>query len=628
MNGPTEDTSIKSDATFQRQQWIHAKETINGLITQLNRINIKEIVLELFQINLIRYRGLLARRIMKQQLLHPNNHEDVLASLVGAINSKIPEVGELIVKRVVLQFKKNFTTKNNHRKTRSSLCFLCHLVNQLMTSEIVLLQILQILLEDPSNDSIDLSLEIVNLSGGYLFKNSKNALVMILNRLRDLLQEDPSLNQKNRKNINHVLKLGRCDFKGVQIVDKDLDLVEDDDKEEPHVIGLDDDELLSEDYLNVFHVDEEYVETEKEYMEIQEEVLGRDKSEEQEEEEKESQVIEVPKETKVTDLGKSDLLQYQKTVYLTIMSSMSSDEAVHKLLKLNIGKSKDDRLQDTETLADMIIKACSQEKTYSKYYGVIGEKLIAKNHFWHDTFVSLFKHYYDIIDNFETNALRNLGKFFGHLLASDRFALDKALNEVKLTEDDTNPAKRILLKFIFQEMIEELGIKEVKARMINDSYVKPFINGIFPVVNSTWKNADDLRFSINFFTAIGLGALTEEMRNVLNNLPEERGRSRSRSYSRSGSDSSRSYSRSYSRSRSVSYSRSRSASYSRSRSASRSQSRSASPRGRQEFRSRQANESRTPSRENLKRKRSSSDDNNNSSSGNNPKLQNILDQLK
>lgn len=628
MNGPTEDTSIKSDATFQRQQWIHAKETINGLITQLNRINIKEIVLELFQINLIRYRGLLARRIMKQQLLHPNNHEDVLASLVGVINSKIPEVGELLVKRVVLQFKKNFTTKNNHRKTRSSLCFLCHLVNQLMTSEIVLLQILQILLEDPSNDSIDLSLEIVNLSGGYLFKNSKNALVMILNRLRDLLQEDPSLNQKNRKNINHVLKLGRCDFKGVQIVDKDLDLVEDDDKEEPHVIGLDDDELLSEDYLNVFHVDEEYVETEKEYMEIQEEVLGRDKSEEQEEEEKESQVIEVPKETKVTDLGKSDLLQYQKTVYLTIMSSMSSDEAVHKLLKLNIGKSKDDRLQDTETLADMIIKACSQEKTYSKYYGVIGEKLIAKNHFWHDTFVSLFKHYYDIIDNFETNALRNLGKFFGHLLASDRFALDKALNEVKLTEDDTNPAKRILLKFIFQEMIEELGIKEVKARMINDSYVKPFINGIFPVVNSTWKNADDLRFSINFFTAIGLGALTEEMRNVLNNLPEERGRSRSRSYSRSGSDSSRSYSRSYSRSRSVSYSRSRSASYSRSRSASRSQSRSASPRGRQEFRSRQANESRTPSRENLKRKRSSSDDNNNSSSGNNPKLQNILDQLK
>ena len=276
----------------------------------------------------------------------------------------------------------------------------------------------------------------------------------------------------------------------------------------------------------------------------------------------------------------------------------------------------------------MIIKACSQEKTYSKYYGVIGEKLIAKNHFWHDTFVSLFKHYYDTIDNFETNALRNLGKFFGHLLASDRFALDKALNEVKLTEDDTNPAKRILLKFIFQEMIEELGIKEVKARMINDSYVKPFINGIFPVVNSTWKNADDLRFSINFFTAIGLGALTEEMRNVLNNLPEERGRSRSRSYSRSGSDSSRSYSRSYSRSRSVSYSRSRSASYSRSRSASRSQSRSASPRGRQEFRSRQANESRTPSRENLKRKRSSSDDNNNSSSGNNPKLQNILDQLK
>ena len=76
------------------------------------------------------------------------------------------------------------------------------------------------------------------------------------------------------------------------------------------------------------------------------------------------------------------------------------------------------------------------------------------------------------------------------------------------------------------------------------------------MINVDGKDADAIRFSINFFTAIGLGVLTEEMRYVLDNLsePEEeddRGRSRSRSYSRSASSSSyNSRSRSYSRSQS------------------------------------------------------------------------------
>lgn len=342
----------QSDLAHQRKQWIFAKQSFNRVITTLDKSNIKESIIKLFQINLLRYRGLLVRRIMKQQLLY-SSQCDVLASLISVINSKIPEVGELLVKRVILQFKKNFTTKSNkHSKTKSSLSFLCQLVNQQVVNEIVLLQILQLLLEDPTNDTVEFALEIVNRSGGYLFKNSKNALVMILNRLRDLLQEDTSLTQKNKQAINHVLRLGRSDFKGVMTVAKELDLVEDDDKQESHVIGLEDDDLVSEDYLSVFHEDNNYLETEKEYKEIQEEVLGSESQDEHEE----SQVAEVPKEVKVTDLGKSDLLQYQKTVYLTIMSSMSSDEAVHKLLKLNTGKSKEGRAQDTETLADMIIK--------------------------------------------------------------------------------------------------------------------------------------------------------------------------------------------------------------------------------------------------------------------------------
>ncbi|KAL6453946.1 CWC22 Pre-mRNA-splicing factor CWC22 [Candida maltosa Xu316] len=560
-----------TDEPSQRAQWKSTKETIHSKITHVTESNIQQTTIDLFNLNLIRYKGLLIRQIMNQQLSNPDTFSPILSSLLAIINSKIPEIGQLLISRLILQFKKAYIS-NNRTITRSAMIFLCHLINQYVVSEVLILQIIQILLEPtpPNNDTLEIAIEIMKINGGFLFKYSKNAVVMILNRLRDLYQDGKGINAKNMKGIGYILKLGRSDFKNVGIVKKELDLVEDDDRE-THVVTLDE-KVYADDHLNVYRFDEKYNDNENAYNELKQEILGdADNNEEK------LIVDEVKKDTKVTDMGQTELLQYQKTVYLTIMSSMSSDEAVHKLLKLSFDKS---RKNDTETLADMVIKCCSQEKTYSKYFGVIGEKLISKNHYWHDVFVTLFKHYYSIIENLETNALRNLGKFFGHLFASDRMALDKTWNEIKLTEDDTNPAKRILLKFIFQEMIEELGIQEVKDRLINDNFLKPHINGIFPVVE---PNADDLRFSINFFTAIGLGVLTEEMRDVLDNLSEEddRGRSRSRSYSRSRSGSS-----SYSRSRSFS--------------------RSSSPRGRQEFRSRNTNESRTPSREALKRKRSSS----------------------
>lgn len=641
-NSTTTTTTVtQPDESYQRTKWIETKKNIKQLLQQLTPSNIKQTVLQLFQINLLRYQGLFIREIMKQQIRITTNTE-LYGSLISIINSKIPEIGELLINRLVLQFKKNYL-QNNKNLINSSIIFICQLINQQVLNEILILQILQMLLEsnvpnnnnNNNNNNIELAIMVLKQTGLYLFKHSNTALIMILNRLKDILQDGANANANggnggvglsswNRKSIEYILKLARNDFKNIPIIKNGLDLVETEDKE-THVITLED-KLYSRDHLNVFSVDEEYLDHENEYIELKKEILGE--TDHENENENEIQVIETTKnyEEKITDMSQSELLQYQKTVYLTIMSSMSSDEAVHKLLKLNFKSKIKNKTKtktktnsnDNEILADMVIKCCSQEKTYLKYYGIIGEKLISRNDHWHNLFIKLFKYYYDIIENFETNSLRNLGKFFGHLFASDKLALDQAWSNIKLTEQDTNPAKRILLKFIFQEMIEELGINEVKERLINDDYLKPYIKGIFPVINVDGKDADAIRFSINFFTAIGLGVLTEEMRYVLDNLsePEEeddRGRSRSRSYSRSASSSSyNSRSRSYSRSQSRS-------------------SRSPNPRGRQRFKTKKHNhnESRTPSRENLKRKRSESvTDRNGNNNNNNNNLQDLLNNLK
>jgi pre-mRNA-splicing factor CWC22 len=53
----------------------------------------------------------------------------VYAALVAIINTKFPQIGELLLKRLVIQFRKGFR-RNNKDLCLSSVRFVAHLVNQ------------------------------------------------------------------------------------------------------------------------------------------------------------------------------------------------------------------------------------------------------------------------------------------------------------------------------------------------------------------------------------------------------------------------------------------------------------------------------------------------------------------
>jgi pre-mRNA-splicing factor CWC22 len=59
---------------------------------------------------------------------------------------------------------------------------------------------------------------------------------------------------------------------------------------------------------------------------------------------------------------------------------------------------------------------------------------------------------------------------------------------------------------LVQELSEHLGLRQLIARLDGDD-VKPFTKGIFPRGSMA-----DMRFAINYFTAIGLGGLTDALR--------------------------------------------------------------------------------------------------------------------
>ena len=90
----------------------------------------------------------------------------------------------------------------------------------------------------------------------------------------------------------------------------------------------------------------------------------------------------------------------------------------------------------------------------------------------------------------------------------------QVLANIVITEDDTTSSSRIFIKILFQELAENMGLKELNVRLV-DASMQPHFMGIFP--KDLPRNT---RFAINFFTSIGLGGLTDELRTYLKNMPK------------------------------------------------------------------------------------------------------------
>ena len=158
----------------------------------------------------------------------------------------------------------------------------------------------------------------------------------------------------------------------------------------------------------------------------------------------------------IQDRTETNLVNLRRTIYLVIMSSLDYEECVHKLLKLRVPED-----QEME-LCQMVIECCSQERTYAKFYGHIGERLCKLHRRWSALYEQSFRTYYDTIHRYETNRLRNIARFFGALLATDSISW-ACFEVVHMTEDDTTSSSRIFIKILMNEMQSLLGLRTLDA---------------------------------------------------------------------------------------------------------------------------------------------------------------------
>lgn len=495
----------KTSAEYQRLSWDALRKSITGIVNRVNVTNIKHIIPELFQENLIRGRGLFARSVMKAQAASLP-FTPVFAALVAIINTKLPQVGELVLTRLISQFRRAFK-RNDKIVCHSTTTFIAHLVNQGVAHEIIALQILVLLLERPTDDSIEIAVGFTREVGAYLAENSPKANATVFERFRAVLNEG-NISQRVQYMIEVLMQVRKDKYKDNPIIAEGLDLVEEDDQI-THQIQLEE-ELQVQEGLNIFKFDPKYVENEERYKAIKVEILGEDSedeesgSEESSEEEEDEEAVE--EKAGIEDRTETNLINLRRIIYLTIMNALNYEEAVHKLLKVQVQEG-----QEIE-MCNMIIECCSQERSYSTFYGLIGERFCKLNRIWNECFEHAFGDYYTTIHRYETNRLRNIARFFGHLIASDSVSWT-AMECIKLTEEDTTSSSRIFIKIMMTEVTEAMGLKTIVERF-KDPEVQAACRGMFPL-----DNPKDTRFAINYFTSIGLGAVTEEMREYLKNAP-------------------------------------------------------------------------------------------------------------
>lgn len=434
----------------------------------------------------------------------------VYAALFAIINTKMPEIGELLVKRLVDLFKKSWR-RANKVGLLASVRFIAHLFNQQVCGIVLPLEILMLLLERPTDDSVEIAVSFMLEVGSALQQRSPQGFNDVFERFRAILHEG-EIDKRVQYMIENLFAVRKGNFSEHAAISKGLDLVEEADQIPHETISLEDDMEIEEE-LNIFRVDPEFADNEAKYAEIKQSIIGDDDEvgdenggsgsggEEDDEENQAGQVVTSASgdNQAIEDMTQTDLVNLKRSIYLTIMSSLDFEEVGHKLMKMQLREGQE------QHMARMILECCTQERTFIRTYALVAQRFSMLRKVYQDLFGELFVESFETIHRYDTNKLRNIANFFSHMFYTD--ALPWTLFEViKLNERDTTSSSRIFIKILFQDLAQSFGYPKLAARL-RDADMAEFYSGIFPR-----DNPRDTRFAINFFTAIGLGVLTEDMR--------------------------------------------------------------------------------------------------------------------
>ena len=449
-------TMDKSGAEYQKLMWVALKKSLNGVVNKVNSQNLRNMMEEIFRENLVWGMGLFCRAVMRAQAASPI-FTNVFAALVAIINTKIPEVGDLIVKRVIAHFKKAYA-RNDKAMLMSLAKFLAHFVNQKVVHEVIGLELMILLLDKPTHDSVEVSVAFFKAAGKTLQEIAPKGFLVVQERLRSIASEESTLEPRTQNRIMSLFDVIKSNFADYPDVIEELDLVEEEDQI-THQLSLDETYDVRQN-LDFFKFREDFVEMQQQYEEIKLEILGEDdESDPEDQGAAAAAAFQEPDEQQETqdvrNLTGDEVKALRRSIYLTINNNLQHDAAAHKLLK-----GPCEGYTNGDHLAAMLIDACAMSRTYVRYHGLLAERFCLLNRNYQEAFENEFAHQYSMVYNYDTPKIRNIARLFGHILQTDALPWE-VLRHIKLNENDTTAGSRIFIKILLLELAELVGLAKV-----------------------------------------------------------------------------------------------------------------------------------------------------------------------
>lgn len=453
---------------YQEIEWRILESEVEGLVEELLTVQDIEKRFEtcarLLELNLYRAAPLLSRTLLN------NTKRNALAcaGVLAAINMQLPKVGKQILQAVV-------KTVQAHAKEQG----------------------------------LDKNAEIYNMIGysaslgcAHVLLLAETIALLAHHRLEDLgaqlLARFSTLIKTNSEKTYDFLyeKLG-CKVKSYESLQLDAWLFYEPKKQTCHDIRLDEVQPQLSDFL----MDTNWFENEEKYEKMRVIMFGASLDGGTANKRKDSLEGAAKSDDVVEDYTKYEEIQRKKEIYLTIMSAMSADEIAHKLVK-QARQSSQAKTYRREVVGVLLV-CCMQSKPYDTLYANVCYRLCRVASMWRELIQEEFRKLYDECHEHPTMHIRNIGRCYGSLLATK--SVDwSILSCASLIPEESTPSTRILLQSLFGEIKFEIGLSKLKQQI--DAEVQ-LLKKLFPHDSKT-----SLQFSINFFTAIGLGKLSDDMR--------------------------------------------------------------------------------------------------------------------
>ena len=571
------------DAALQKAQWRRLSQGIVGAVNKASKTTVVERAVDLIRCNIERGRGVFCKAIMRSQEANPEM-SDLFAALASVINRQFPSVGLLLLKRLMIQWRRYYGRKHVEG-VKNEGRFIAQLYTFGVCSDAVVLELLVALLcQDPLTDvEIDAASAIFKEAYRVLEMRNPKAFHEILSLMRDALQADPKMLSKRSESIVEAMlddvKNWHKTKHDTSFIDPSLlPIVEGnaDADMAPHELSLDDPSVGGEGSptpfgdpetkLDNYAYDADYSATENAYNEMKRVILGPLADEPMPTSDDDGEGVSDWEEDKTDGAAAAaaaayslmtpaapatadgaaptpaptaasaavptgnaktggfatrmagnatkainsldDLKAHLEQLYspnapspfsheedikvrskivTSIQSSITAEEAAHKLLK---GMPR-----GAEPITCYLVtEAAAQERIYRDKHALIAAQLCGTGgkmqYFWS----ALFKYRYFTADSLDAAPLIVNARIFAHLLGTRSIGWD-VLEVVDISTSDAS--QRIFVANVLRHVCEFMSVPKVAERF-RDQTLLSKLGGLFP-----FGDMERVRLSIRFLEGVG-----------------------------------------------------------------------------------------------------------------------------